>query len=156
MCRHDHEYTDLVVIWGNMSIEKIFDTGMIKINYAEGAPNGAPLVALRGATRPWQDLSLLINELEKDWHIFACDQRRHGKSDWGDLYSILEMTSDVTSFAKEIVDEPTKLIGHSGGTFISLVVASQIPELVKSLIVIDPPLFYMKKVRNLVTCIITL
>jgi pimeloyl-ACP methyl ester carboxylesterase len=66
-----------------MLTEKIFDTGTIKINYAEGAPNSTPLVMLHGGTAHWQELMPLITELEKDWHIYACDARGHGKSSWG-------------------------------------------------------------------------
>lgn len=124
-----------------MFTEKIFDTDTIKINYAEGPPNGAPLVTLHGDTSRWQDLNPLINELEKDWHIYACDKRGHGKSSWGESYRVVDIASDTMDFIKRNIGEPAVLIGHSGGAIASLVVASRIPEWIKSLIVIDPPIF---------------
>ena len=124
-----------------MFTEKIFDTGVIKINYAEGAPNGAPLAVLHGATARWQELNPLINELEKNWRIYACDKRGHGKSSWGDSYTAVAIGTDMSEFIKNNIGEPTVLIGHSGGAVASLVTATQIPELIKSLIVIDPPIF---------------
>ena len=98
-----------------MFTEKIFDTGAIKINYAEGAPNGAPLVTLHGATARWQELNPLINELEKDWHIYACDKRGHGKSSWGNSYTSVTIAADMSDFIKNNIGEPTVLIGHSAG-----------------------------------------
>ena len=63
-----------------MLAEKQFETGLVTINYAEGRPVGAPLVLLHGATLHWQDYEPLLPELEKHWHIYACDLRGHGKS----------------------------------------------------------------------------
>jgi len=124
-----------------MLTEKIFDTGTIKINYGEGTPNGAPLVTLHGATARWQELNPRINELEKGWHIYACDKRGHGKSSWGDSYSAVAIGTDMSEFIKRNIGVPTVLLGHSGGAVASLFTARQIPELIKSLIVIDPPIF---------------
>jgi len=121
--------------------EKTFDTGTIKINYAEGPSNGAPLVFLHGATARWQSYTSIFDKLEKDWHIYACDKRGHGKSSWGDSYTAVAIATDMSQFIKGNIGEPTVLIGHSGGAVASLVTAAQIPELIKSLIVIDPPIF---------------
>ena len=124
-----------------MFTEKTFDIGTIKINYAEGPANGAPLVTLHGDTARWQELNPLINELEKDWHLYACDKRGHGKSSWGESYRVVDIASDITDFIERNIGEPVILIGHSGGAVASLVIASQIPDLIKSLVVIDPPIF---------------
>jgi len=124
-----------------MLTEKTFDTGTIKINYAEGSLNGASLVLLHGATARWQELMPLITELEKDWHIYACDQRGHGKSSRGDLYRSVDIGNDMTDFIKNNIGKPVVLLGHSGGAVASLVTAAQIPELIENLIVLDPPIF---------------
>ena len=124
-----------------MFTEKIFDTGTVKINYAEGPANGAPLVFIHGATARWQSYTSVIEELEKDWHVYACDKRGHGKSSWGDSYTAVAIATDTSEFIKNNIGEPTVLISHSGGAVASLVTAAQIPKLIKSLIVIDPPIF---------------
>lgn len=124
-----------------MFTEKTFDAGAIKINYAEGPANGAPLVTLHGDTDRWQGLNPLITKLDQDWHIYACDKRGHGKSSWAESYRVVDIASDITDFIERNVGAPVVLIGDSGGAVASLVVASQIPEWIKSLIVIDPPIF---------------
>ena len=63
-----------------MLTEKSFDTGEINNNFAEGSNSGAPLVLLHRGMQSWQDLSPLPTELDRSWHIFACDLRGHGKS----------------------------------------------------------------------------
>jgi hypothetical protein len=40
-----------------MLTEKTFDTGSLKINFAEGPANGMPLVLLHGGTARWQELN---------------------------------------------------------------------------------------------------
>jgi len=123
-----------------MLIEKTFDTGAIKINYVEGRSNGAPFVLLHGATARWQELTHLLNRLENDWHVYACDTRGHGKSGWGDTYTVTAVANDVAEFIKRNGNEPVILLGHSAGAVASLVVAAQIPEWIRALIVLDPPL----------------
>jgi pimeloyl-ACP methyl ester carboxylesterase len=124
-----------------MLTEKSFNTGTITINYAEGSPNGSPLVMLHGGTARWQELLPLITELEKDWHIYACDKRGHGKSSRGDSYRVVDFGNDMAEFIKRNIGERVVLLGHSGGAVASLVAASQIPDLIQKLIVLDPPIF---------------
>jgi pimeloyl-ACP methyl ester carboxylesterase len=124
-----------------MLTEKTFDTGTVKINYAEGSPNGKPLVLLHGGTARWQELMPLITELEKDWHIYACDKRGHGKSSRGDSYRVVDFGNDMAEFISRNIGAPVVLLGHSGGAVASLVTASQIPALIQKLIVLDPPIF---------------
>jgi pimeloyl-ACP methyl ester carboxylesterase len=123
-----------------MYIEKTFDTGTIKINYAEGPSNGAPFVLLHGATARWQELTHLLNGLENAWHVYACDMRGHGKSGWGDSYAVTAIATDISEFITRKAGEPVILLGHSAGAIASLATAAQIPERIRSLIVLDPPL----------------
>jgi pimeloyl-ACP methyl ester carboxylesterase len=125
---------------GNMLTEKRFDTGLT-INYAEGPANGSPLVLLHGGTARWQELNPLINELEHHWHVYACDQRGHGKSDRAAAYRVVDFVPDTVAFIKQHIGAPTVLLGHSGGAIVTLGVASQIPELIRAVVLLDPPLF---------------
>jgi pimeloyl-ACP methyl ester carboxylesterase len=125
----------------NMLTERYFDTGTLTINYAEGPANGSPLVLLHGGTARWQELNPLITELEQHWHVHACDQRGHGKSDRAASYRVVDFFPDTTAFIKDYIGAPTVLLGHSGGAIVALGVAAQIPELIRAVILLDPPLF---------------
>jgi pimeloyl-ACP methyl ester carboxylesterase len=123
-----------------MLTEKSFDTGIVTINYVEGSDNGKPLVMLHGGTAHWQQLTPLITELEQHWHLYACDKRGHGKSSHVEPYRIIDFVPDTVAFIKQNIGIPCVLVGHSGGAVVSMGVAAQIPELVRALILLDPPI----------------
>lgn len=124
-----------------MLTENRFDTGTLKINYAEGPANGWPIVLLHGATARWQELSPLVTELEHHWHVYACDNRGCGKSDRAASYRAVDFFPDTIAFIKHNIGTPTVLLGHSGGAIVALGVATQIPELIRAVILLDPPLY---------------
>lgn len=124
-----------------MVVEKIFDTGSLKINFAEGPIHGAPLVLLHGATARWQDLNPLIAELERHWHVYACDLRGHGKSDRAGIYRAIDFFPDIAVFIQNCIGAPTVLAGHSLGGVVSIGAIAIVPDLVRSLILLDPPLY---------------
>jgi pimeloyl-ACP methyl ester carboxylesterase len=124
-----------------MITEKRFGTGTLTINYAEGPINGLPFVLLHGGTARWQELSPLITELGQHWHIYACDQRGHGKSDRAASYRVVDFFPDTVAFIRDHIGAPTVLLGHSGGAIVALGVAAQIPELLQAVILLDPPIF---------------
>lgn len=123
-----------------MLTEKSFETGKATINYAEGSPNGEPLVMLHGGTAHWQQLSTLISGLDQNWHVYACDKRGHGKSSHTQPYRVVDNIPDTVEFIKRNVGKPSILLGHSGGAVISMGVAAQIPESIQALILLDPPI----------------
>jgi pimeloyl-ACP methyl ester carboxylesterase len=124
-----------------MLTENSFDASTLTINYAEGSPNGAPFVLLHGATARWQELTPLIIELEHHWQVYACDKRGHGKSGRAASYRAVDFFPDTAAFIKHHIGTPTVLLGHSGGAIAALGAAAQIPELIRTVIVLDPPLY---------------
>ena len=75
--------------------------------------------------------------------ITAFDQPGHGRSaDWdgtGDLQD------QVTAIARELLDEPMDVIGHSFGGTVALRLAITHPELVRTLTLIEPPMMAVAK-----------
>jgi len=121
-------------------IEKPFATGLLTINCAEGAPNGPPFVMLHGISARWQAMASLIRPLEEHWQVFACDLRGHGKSDRADSYRAIDYFPDVAAFVEGRVGTPVVLLGHSGGAIAVLGGAVQIPQLVRAVVLLDPPI----------------
>lgn len=122
--------------------EKTFDMGELTINYAEGPAAGPAMVMLHGGTRWWQDWCKMIPTLQKDWHIYACDLRGHGKSGRdGDHYQLNDYARDIVALLQQRVNEPAVVIGHSLGAMTTIAVAAQIPERVRAIVLLDPPLF---------------
>lgn len=122
----------------NMSQEKIFDTGKVKINYLEyGSPSAEPLLMLHGGAWCWQEYLSLIPSLSRRWHVYALDARGNGRSGWApEHYRLEDFTDDVVAFMGQL-DKPAVLVGHSIGGVVALMAAARFPEKVKALVIED-------------------
>jgi pimeloyl-ACP methyl ester carboxylesterase len=123
--------------------EKSFNTGEVILNYAEGPKSGPPMVMLHGGSVSWENLKPLYSTLTENWHVFACDLRGHGKSGrpTDEQYHIVDYARDMVAFLRQQVDQPVILVGHSLGGLTALATAAQVPDCVRALILLDPPLF---------------
>jgi pimeloyl-ACP methyl ester carboxylesterase len=118
--------------------EHEFDAGEVRLNYAEGPPNGPPLVLLHGLGRRWQVFLPLIPALSLRSHIFAPDLRGHGKSTRVPRrYQGTTYAEDIARFLGECVSAPAVLLGHSLGGMLAMWVACHHPELLRALILGD-------------------
>jgi pimeloyl-ACP methyl ester carboxylesterase len=126
-----------------MLLERTFNTGEITINYAEGPRSGPPLVLLHGLTGWWKDFRPLISHLANEWHIFAPDQRGHGKSGRGATasdYRAADYVRDILRFVREVVpgEQPFVLVAFSGGALTAMGVAAAVPERIRGIVLLDP------------------
>ena len=126
----------------NNITEKKFDTGVITLNYVEGPDNGPALVLVPPQGADLTNYEKVLDPLSEDYHVFSIDIRGHGKSDWttGD-YSFESIGADMTAFLERVVKRPAFISGNSSGGLIALWLAANRPELVKGVILEDPPLF---------------
>jgi pimeloyl-ACP methyl ester carboxylesterase len=124
-----------------MLLEKTFDAGVVRINYAEGPASGPPLLLLHGFTGRWQSFLPLLPVLSLRWHIYAPDHRGHGKS--GHVpgqYEAEDYMSDIAAFVGDVVQDPAVVFGHSLGALFALALAERLPDGVRAVIVGDIPL----------------
>jgi pimeloyl-ACP methyl ester carboxylesterase len=122
--------------------EKSFDAGELTLNYAEGPASGPPLLLLHGLTGWWQSFQPLIPRLTPTWQIYACDLRGHGKSGRvADRYRLTDYVQDIVTFLRQQISTPTILLGHSLGALTALGATADLPEHVRALVLLDPPLF---------------
>jgi pimeloyl-ACP methyl ester carboxylesterase len=124
-----------------MLSEKTFDTGAVTLNYAEGPSNGRPLVLLHGVTTWWQTFLPVLPGLLVRYHTYALDLRGHGRSSWTPgAYTISHDVADVSAFLRAQLNEPAVLLGWSLGGMVATLVAAHAPELVRAVVLEDPPL----------------
>lgn len=108
-----------------MLTEHRFPTGIVTLNYAEGAASGPPLVMLHGGSARWQSALPLIPALSQHWQVYAPDLRGHGYSEWvPGGYRLSDYAADIAAFQEQVVQCPAVLFGHSLGGHVAIVVAA--------------------------------
>lgn len=114
--------------------------GDLQLNLAEGPDAGPSLLLLHGLTARWQTWEALLPSLRQGRHLLAPDLRGHGRSDRGPSYLLADYTGDILALLDHL-PRPLDLVGHSLGALTALAVTAARPEAVRSLALIDPPLF---------------
>lgn len=118
--------------------QKSLRSGDVNIHYAEGPPNGPPLVLLHGLARDWHSFSGLLPELSSGFHVCALDLRGHGESSHvTHSYRITEFARDVVQFLKTLLPRGAAIFGYSLGGSVGMCVASDQNCKVTALIVGD-------------------
>lgn len=98
-----------------------------------------PLLALHG----WQDNAATFDRLAPllpDYHIVAMDFAGHGLSDWraeGMRYHTLDHVDDVLAVISQLGWEKFRLLGHSMGAGIGVLLAGAMPERIQQLVLVD-------------------
>jgi len=133
-----------------VTTEHTFDSGEIRLNYArwmDGRADAAPLVLLHGVTQSWRYWAPLIEAMGAGRRVFALDSRGHGSS--GHIsnggYRFADYARDQQAFLREVVREPATLIGHSLGGMNAIYIAADTPELVRAIVLEDPPLYFAER-----------
>jgi pimeloyl-ACP methyl ester carboxylesterase len=122
--------------------EKQIDTGAATLSYVSGAPMGPPLLLLHGVTSRWQTWLPVIPSFAVGYQIIAVDHRGHGRSSRvAGGYRILDYAADASALLRgQVEQQPAIVIGHSLGAIIGIALAADAPELVRALVLEDPPL----------------
>jgi pimeloyl-ACP methyl ester carboxylesterase len=129
--------------------ETSLSTGQVLIQYAEGPPDGVPLVLLHGGAARWQSWEPLLPSLLPTQHLFAPDLRGHGRSGWQAPYFLQAYAADIVELLRQRVREPAILCGHSLGGMVALLVAAQAGAAVRGVIVGDAPLSAARWLRRI-------
>lgn len=124
-------------------VEKNVQVGDVNFNYAEGPDNGSALLLLHAQTLDWYTYSEVLPELSIKFHVFAVDYPGHGKTIVPDDYTMSanQIGSDLADFIETVIGEPAYVTGNSSGGLLTVWLAANKPELVKAIVLEDPPLF---------------
>ena len=126
-----------------MLTERLYDTGRVVLNIAEGSTKGPALLLLHGATLNWQSFSEFIPSLEHEWHLYALDFRGHGKSGWvPSAYQVVDYLQDVVEIIEQVIGQQVVVMGFSLGALVTLGIAERLPRVVRAIIPLDPGLMF--------------
>ncbi|QPC80830.1 alpha/beta hydrolase [Phototrophicus methaneseepsis] len=122
--------------------EKKAQIGDVTLNYAEGPNNGPALLLLHAQHMEWFSYSRVLPELSKSFHIFAVDYHGHGKTvSPVERYNASDMGNDLATFIETVIGEPAFVTGNSSGGLLTAWLAANKPDLVRAIVLEDPPLF---------------
>lgn len=111
--------------------------GPYRIHYFVGG-DGPPVLLVHGLGSRADDWALTMKELRSHYRVYAIDLLGHGHSDWPQIdYAIQKQTDMVQQFMVSQKIVPADVVGISMGGWVGLQLASQHPEMVRRLVLLD-------------------
>ena len=109
----------------------------------DGSSRATKVLLLHGLSGISTGYDEVVEQLASDADVFRIDLRGHGRSDHAaETYSVPYYTADVVAFIEEVITEPVVLAGHSLGGVITHHLTATRPDLVRSAMCEDPPLYF--------------
>ncbi len=120
--------------------EKQVTGGDGHLNLASGPAARAPMLMLHGVGRCWQDYASLIPSLLWRWQIHGLDFRGHGGSQFTPgHYLVRDYVRDAVAVIRGVIAKPLVVYGHSLGAMVAATVAAEVPDLVRAVVLEEPP-----------------
>ena len=111
----------------------------LRLHYMRGG-SGPTLLLLHGVTDHAAYWGWTARQLAQNFDVIAIDQRGHGLSDSPPSgYRLTDYVADAYAVLLKFATGPAIVVGHSFGGWVGNRLAAQHPELVRALILEDPP-----------------
>jgi pimeloyl-ACP methyl ester carboxylesterase len=108
--------------------------------------DGEPLVLVHGSWGNHHNWDAVVGELSKTFRVLTFDRRGHSQSERREEQgSAEEDVSDLIALIKHLDLAPAHIAGNSGGAAIALKTAVRQPDLFRTLVIHEPPLFGLLK-----------
>jgi pimeloyl-ACP methyl ester carboxylesterase len=110
--------------------------------------SGSAIVMLHGLSMSRRTWDRFLPDLEGRFRVVRLDQRGHGESSHAPGTYVLDTyVSDTVAFLEEVVRSRSVLVGHSLGGVIAHGIAQTRPDLVGGVLLEDPPLYVVDRMR---------
>lgn len=116
--------------------------GDVNLHYIEQG-HGEPLILLHGGQGDYRSWEAQMNEFSKHYRVISYSRRYHYPNDnpiTSRNHSAYIEAEDLAAFIRKLKLGRAHLVGTSYGAFSALVLATKNPELVRSLVLAEPPL----------------
>lgn len=110
---------------------------MQKILHSQILGEGKPLLILHGYFGMSDNWRTLGNQFAKDFQVHLIDQRNHGRSFHADEFNYEVLAEDIYQYIQHHQLKNVHVIGHSMGGKTAMLFATNYPDLVDKLIVVD-------------------
>lgn len=102
---------------------------------------GAPLVLIHGSLNDYRAWALQMVPFGEFFRTIAVSLRHCYPEYWngdGGTFSVRQHADDLAEFVKKLGAGPVHLVAHSRGSDVALILAAKHPELIRSMVLIDP------------------
>jgi pimeloyl-ACP methyl ester carboxylesterase len=107
---------------------------------------GDPLVLVHGSWGDHNNWNAVVDELSRTFRVLTYDRRGHSKSERPQHQgSADEDVSDLIALIEYLNFLPAHIAGNSGGAAVVLKTAARRPDIFKTLVIHEPPLFGLLK-----------
>jgi pimeloyl-ACP methyl ester carboxylesterase len=117
--------------------------GDVDLGYVEGPDNGPPLVLLHAQHMDRFSYSRVLPALVKRFHVFVVDCPAHGTTVVPERYPMTanRIGADLAAFIETAIGGPAYVTGNSSGGLLTAWLAANRADLVRAIVLEDPPLF---------------
>lgn len=105
--------------------------------------SGIPVIFVHGSLNDFRVWAFQMGPFSKLYHTIAISRRYHYPSNFMDVgwdYSAINHAEDLTEFIEKLGLAPVHIVGHSYGGYACAILAVQHPELVRTLVLCEPPI----------------
>ncbi len=105
--------------------------------------SGIPVIFVHGSLNDFRTWAFQMGPFSKCYHTIAISRRYHYPSDLMDVgwdYSAINHAEDLAELIEKLGLAPVHIVGHSYGGYACAILAVQHPELVRTLVLCEPPI----------------
>jgi len=118
---------------------------------------GFPLIILHGFLGSSDNWQVASNRLAERYKVYSLDLRNHGSSPHSDIMNYTVMSEDVCDFMDDCGLSSSFVLGHSMGGKVAMQFATEFPNKVETLIVVDiAPKTYQPSHRPMLNALLSL
>jgi pimeloyl-ACP methyl ester carboxylesterase len=121
---------------------KVVHVGNVQLHYVEQG-SGVPVIFVHGSLDDYRSFEPQLESLSQHYRVISYSRRYNfpnARSVPSGNHSALVEADDLASLLKALGAYPAHVVGHSYGAYTALILAMKHPELVRSLVLAEPPL----------------
>jgi non-heme chloroperoxidase len=121
---------------------KVVRLGNVELHYVEQG-KGVPVVFVHGSVDDYRAFEPQLEPLSQKYRVISYSRRYNFPNTPGvpsDRHSALVEAADLANLLKALGAYPAHVVGHSYGAYTALILAMKHPELVRSVVLAEPPL----------------
>ena len=116
--------------------------------YWELSGSGEPIILVHGSWGDHYNWARVVPGLSNTLRVATYDRRGHSLRERPGSGGIADDVADLAGLIEHLFDGPAHVVGNSFGAAIALRLAAQRPDLTRSLVVHEPPLFGLLEGRS--------